>query len=94
MLLSAEDGTSREASFMVRYTQKRLRISRAARPDENNHPLAQRGSLLPQAGLERAPVALGHPHGTQDYIIARRLERSAGILAIARGLHHGAVPLE
>jgi hypothetical protein len=79
---------------MVRYAQKCLVVGRAARPGERNHPLAQRGSLLPQAGIERAPVALGHPQVTQHHVIARRLERGAGVPAIARGLHHRAVPLE
>ncbi len=79
---------------MVRYAQKHLRVGHAALPGENNPLLGQRQTLLPQAGIEHAPVALGHAQVTQDHSIARRQERGAGVPAIARRRHHRAVPLE
>jgi hypothetical protein len=39
---------------MVRYAQKRLVVGHTTRPSEDNHPLAQCGSLLPQASIKRA----------------------------------------
>lgn len=74
--------------------QKRLMLRRAAIPSEKNHPRAERRRPLPQVGIERPPVELGHPQVTQDHVIALPLERGEGVPAIRRRLHDVAVPLE
>jgi hypothetical protein len=74
--------------------EKRLGVGRPEIPGEKNDPPAQVSMLLPQDGVERWPVELGHAEIRQNDIIALRLELGEGVPAIARGLDGVAVPAQ
>jgi hypothetical protein len=97
LLNSAPDRSDRAGfgqPWAATLRQKCLVVSRAAISSEKNHPLAERRRPLPQVGIERASVQLGHPQVTQDHVIVLRLELREGVPSIARRLDHVPVPLE
>jgi hypothetical protein len=71
-----------------------LVLSLITHPGEKDDPLAQRGRVLPQQRLERAPIELGHPQVRQDYVIALSLEPGEGVTPMARRRHPVAVVVQ
>jgi hypothetical protein len=74
--------------------EKRLGLRLITHPGEKDDPRAQRGRVLPQQRIERAPIELGHPQVRQDHIIALSLELGEGVTPIARRRHAVAVPVQ
>ena len=76
------DRTRLGEPWLATLVQEREALGAQGIAREKNHPLAQRGVVTSQDGIERWPVEVGHLQVTHDDIIGPLLEEGVSMLHV------------